>query len=127
MLNSALEKSDIKPSEAAAKAFLQKELLALSKDERDMLNQQLTTQNKTIDQYINELSANADFQKFVAQRQYAESTYLKDVNVTEADAEKFYNENKKDFIEPGDKEDQIRASHILVKVEPNADENAQKM
>ena len=94
LMKAALDKSGIKPSEEAAKAFLQQELLALSPEDRNAFNAQLAAQGKNIDQYISELSANPGFQTFVAQRQYAKATYLKDVNVTEEEAKKFYDDRQ---------------------------------
>ena len=63
-----------------------------------------------------------DMRKGLARKQFMEAQWAGKINVTEEDAQKYYQENTKQFEIP----EQVRASHILIKPEftdPNADPN----
>jgi len=63
-----------------------------------------------------------DMRKGLARNQFMEAKWAGKINVTEEDAQKYYQENPKQFETP----EQVRASHILIKAEvtdPNADPN----
>jgi len=63
-----------------------------------------------------------DMRKGLARNQFMEAQWAGKINVTEEDAQKYYQENTKQFEIP----EQVRASHILIKPEltdPNADPN----
>ena len=64
-----------------------------------------------------------EVRKGLARNQFMEAQWAGKINVTEEDAQKYYQENIKQFETP----EQVRASHILIKPEftdPNADPNA---
>jgi len=70
-----------------------------------------------------------DLRKGLARNQFMETQWAGKINVTEEDAEKYYQENTKQF----ETSEQVRASHILIKpeftdpnVDPNADPNEAK-
>ena len=60
--------------------------------------------------------------KLMRQRQWIKQQIGKDVEVTEADAQKFYDENKSEFEHP----EQVKASHILFLVKANDSEEVAK-
>ena len=66
-----------------------------------------------------------DLRKGLARNQFMEAQWAGKINVTEEDAQKYYQENTKQFETP----EQVRASHILIKpefIDPNADPNEAK-
>jgi len=66
-----------------------------------------------------------DMRKGLARNQFMEAQWAGKINVTEEDAQKYYQENTKQFETP----EQVRASHILIKpkfTDPNADPNEAK-
>ncbi|GAB4177228.1 MAG: peptidylprolyl isomerase [Terrimicrobiaceae bacterium] len=60
--------------------------------------------------------------KMMQQRQWVESKIGKAADVTDADAKKFYDENKSEFEQP----EQVKASHILLRVDNEAPEETVK-
>ena len=60
--------------------------------------------------------------KLMRQRQWIKQQIGKEVEVTEADAQKFYDENKSEFEHP----EQVKASHILFLVKANDSEEVAK-
>lgn len=67
----------------------------------------------------------ADVRSGLARNQFMEAHWAGKIDVTEEDAQKYYQENPKQFETP----EQVRASHILIKPEftdPNADPNEPK-
>ncbi|OHB65140.1 MAG: hypothetical protein A2168_09365 [Planctomycetes bacterium RBG_13_50_24] len=59
----------------------------------------------------------------LARNQFMEAQWAGKINITEEDAQKYYQENTKQFETP----EQVRASHILIKpkfIDPNVDPNA---
>ena len=64
-----------------------------------------------------------DLRRGLARNQFMETQWAGKINVTEEDAQKYYQENTKQFETP----EQVRASHILIKpefIDPNVDPNA---
>ena len=133
ILDLELEKAGIKPSAELAKAKLNEEIKKMEKMQLAALTQQAQMQGKTLDQFIDELAKNPEFQKQMASQIFLEDKVLKNVKVDKTiapdAAQKFYNENKDQFKEEADKPDQIRASHILIAIEgtgAEAEQNAKK-
>ena len=120
LLKDAMAKAGIVPSPELAKAFLEKQLKAMKKEQLDMLNQMIAAQKMTLDQFINTQAANPGMQMNAALMQLAEQTFAKDIKVTEADARKFYDANQQMFTIPADPENAMRASHILILVKKDA-------
>lgn len=63
-----------------------------------------------------------NMKKMLQQKQWVQSKIADQTNVTEADAKKFYDENKDQFKE----EDSVKASHILFMVKPEDSEEVSK-
>lgn len=64
-----------------------------------------------------------EVRKGLARNQFMEAQWAGKINFTEEDAQKYYQENPKQFETP----EQVRASHILIKpefIDPNVDPNA---
>lgn len=119
MLN-AMAKAGIKPSLQGAKTFLTEMIKKMPKEQMDLVSKRLTMENKTMDQYINEMASNPTAQKQIAMEEFASKTFLKGIDVTLAEAEKFYKDNPKMFEIPADPKDIMRASHILIMIDPKA-------
>jgi len=74
--------------------------------------EELAASGQNLDEFRERLT------KLIRQRKWMESQVGSDEAVTEADAKKFYDENLPEFAQP----EVVRASHILIRVEPEADE-----
>lgn len=122
----SLTKNGIVPSEAAAKAMIEKQIKSMKKEQLDMLTQMISMQKMTLDQFINEQAKNPGFQLNVALQELADKTFGKNIKITEADAKKYYDANPQMFVKPGDPADALRASHILVMVDKKADAAAKE-
>ncbi len=114
LMEVALEKSGIKPSEAFALQALNEQVKEFSAAELEGLKQQLAIQGKTLEQQIAENAKNPEFQKQIAFQKLLEDKALKGISVTEADAKAYYDANANQFKTPADKEGTVRASHILI-------------
>jgi len=133
IFDSELAKAGIKPSEKMAKEKFAEEFKKMDKRMLSLMTQQLQMQHKTLDQYIDEMAKNSAIQEQVAMQKYLEEKVLKNVKfdktIAPDAAKKFYDANPSDFEEKADSPDQIRASHILIKVEgegANADKAAKE-
>ena len=126
LLRDAMAKADVVPSEELAKAFIEKQIKEMKKEQLDMLTQMISMQKMTLDQFIKTQAANPAMQMNAALIKFAEQTFAKNIKITEADAKKFYDENPKMFTIPADPENALRASHILVMVDKNADAAAKQ-
>ena len=126
LLRDAMAKADVVPSEELAKAFIEKQIKEMKKEQLDMLTQMISMQKMTLDQFIKTQAANPAMQMNAALIKFAEQTFAKNIKITEADAKKFYDENPKMFTVPADPENALRASHILVMVDKNADAAAKQ-
>ncbi len=123
VLDKALEDSKITVSADEMAAQFKAEIARMPKDQRNMIEQMLKAQGKTIDDVIKEQAADKNAQKMMAFQKFLESKTGK-VTVTPAEVEKFYKENPDQFKEEADPADSIRASHILVSVDKGADAKA---
>ena len=121
LMFAARAKAGIVPSQAYAKKCLEDDVKKLPKEQVQFLTQQLAMQKKTLAQYIDEYSANPEVQKQIALQAFLKRDVFKNVTVTEADAKKFYDSNPQMFSIPADPADSMRASHILIMVDPKAD------
>jgi parvulin-like peptidyl-prolyl isomerase len=116
LLRPEMAKAGIVPS----KAFVEKKIKEMDKQQIDMLTQWIAMQNMTLDQF----AENKNVQMQMAVEQFVIQTFAK--NVTEADAKKYYDANKQMFAIPADPADSMRASHILIMVDKKADAAAKK-
>ena len=124
LVENAMAKAGIKPSAAETKAFLENSIKKMSKEQLDYLTQMIAMKKQTLDQFINEQSQDPNMQQNVAMQIFAKKTFAKNINVSEADAKKYYTENPKMFTTPADPADSIRASHILIMVNDKDDDKA---
>ena len=122
----AMKKAGFIPSEKAAKEFIEADIKKMPKEQLDVITKQLAMRKKTLAQYIDEIAANKDAQQQIAMQSFLQKTIYKGINVTEADAEKFYKANPAMFESPADPENALRASHILIIVDPKADAKTKK-
>ena len=100
---------------------------SLSAEEKAQLEAQMQQQyGKTVAEFINEMSQNADVQQEFAINEFFKQTILSKITVAEADAKKYYEENKELFVEEGDKPGTVRASHILIGFEGDSEEAVAK-
>ncbi len=122
LIADAAAKEKFAPADAKIKDFIKAQI---GKWPQDMLKQYLVSQKKTLDQLVDEMFTNADLKKSAIQQMFLESK-IKVAPVTEAEAKKFYEENKMRFVTPADPADGFRASHILIPVPAQADDKAKK-
>lgn len=122
LIDDAMAKAGVKPSVAETKAFLENSIKKMSKEQLDYLTQMIAMKKQTLDQFINEQSQDPNMQQNVAMQIFAKNTFARNINVSEADAQKYYAENPKMFTTPADPENSIRASHILIMVNDKDDD-----
>ena len=123
VLDKAFEASKITVSADEVAAQLKAELAKMPRDQRSMYEQMLKEKGKTIDDEIKSVANDKNAQKMIAFQKFLEGKAGK-VEVTAAEVEKFYKDNPDQFKEPADEPGSIRASHILVSVDKNADAKA---
>ncbi len=100
--------------------ILMDELNAMSPQERQMLQQMLKQQGKTIEQAVEEMSSSKETLDGIARNKFLKTVVFKDCDTTDEEAKKYYDEHAAEFPEV------IGASHILVLVKPNATEAERK-
>ena len=102
-------------------AELRKELDAMPKEQRTMLEQQFKMQNTTIEKRIQEMAANPQIQKQFVMKQFIETRILKNVKkVTAAEVKAFYDNNIQQFK----RDEMLQVSHILFMPDANAKDKA---
>ena len=120
VLDDAFAASKVTVSADEIAAMLKAELAKMPKEQRQMYEQMLKAKGKTVEDEIKSVANDKNAQKMIAFQKFLEGKAGK-VTVTAAEVEKFYKENPNQFKEPADEKDSIRASHILVKVDKDAD------
>ena len=123
VLDKALADSKIVVTADDVAAQIRSEIEKMPRDQRNMITEMLKQQGKTIEDVIKMQANNKEAMKMMAFQKFLDSKTGK-ITVTPAEVEKFYKDNPKQFVEPGDEKDSVRASHILVKVDQDADEKA---
>ena len=101
-------------NEEADKIF--RERLAGQAVDMNEFKKVLAENNVSYDEVLDEVKKEQKFTNFI------DSQMGDSVKVTEEDAKKYYDEHQSDFDRP----EQVRASHILVRVEPNAPQEEQE-
>ena len=114
------EKAGIKPTKELAMSIIDQQIKAMPSNQRDLLEQQLKLQNKTLQQVKEEAAKDPNTAKTAAIQKYIETKIRPTVKVTDADVEKFYRENPNMFKVP----EKVGVSHILISTMD--DENAQQ-
>ncbi len=100
LLTAAMDKAGFKPSAQRVKDIWAKEIGKASKEDLASFEQFLAQQKMTKEQFIDKQSQDPAMQKQAALQEFAEKNIFAGVKVTEADALKYYNENKARFVEP---------------------------
>ena len=122
----AMKKAGIVPSAKAAKEFIEADIKKMPKEQIEVITKQLAMRKKTLAQYIDEIAANKDAQQQIAMQSFLQNHIYKGINVTAADAEKFYKANPAMFETGADPAGSMRASHILIMVDEKADAATKK-
>ena len=126
ILEAAAEKAGLKPSKEHAQKAVKAQWEKVGKEDRERFAQMLQIQNKTVEQYQEEMVSNPEIQKQIALDEFLK-TKIAEPTVTEAEMRKYYDENKqKEFSTPADRPGTFRASHILIMVDDKADDDAKK-
>lgn len=113
ILFSLAEKNGYKPSAAIVEQQFDKMLSQVPEDARKTFESNLKAQNKTVASYKKEISSDPMAQKAAALATFLKEKIEPQCKVTDADVEKFYRENQKDF----QTQETVTASHILIRPE----------
>ncbi len=81
-----------------------------------------TYQKALAAQNITEEEIKTDIGKSLLVENYINNKYQKTIKIDDADVLKFYQDNSQYFTQP----EQVRASHILIKVDPDAEDSVKK-
>lgn len=71
---------------------------------------------------MSEADLRGEFSRGLAIQEFVEKSIVSKVSISDDEAKKFYEENKEEFRQ----QEQVRASHILVSIDENADDAAKK-
>ena len=123
VMDKAFADSKVTVSADEVAAQLKSELAKMPKDQRNMYEQMLKAKGKTIDDEIKSVANDKNAQKMIAFQKFLDGKAGK-VTVTPAEVEQFYKANPDQFKESADEPGSIRASHILISVDKNADAKA---
>lgn len=114
-------KDGFKPSpELAVKGF-NDYLKTAPKFQLEQIKKDLAKRGTTLEAFISQNKNVKAFQEQMAVNAFFEKNVVSKCNVTEKDAKAYYDANPKAFTMPADDKGSMRASHILIKVEENAD------
>ena len=100
LLLAAMEKAGIKPSAQLVKELLQQDLAKATAQELENFNQALAQQKMTKEQFIDKYAQDPMMQQQAALQIFLDKTLFANIKVTDADALKYYNENKDRFVKP---------------------------
>lgn len=126
LMDKELAKAGFKTNAEQTRKFLEDEIKKAPKQQLEMMTQQLSMQGKTLDQYIRETAGNPMVQKQIAKAMFAKQTFLKNISVTDQEAQAYYKAHPEMFKTPADAPDTVRASHILVMVDEKATDAQKK-
>lgn len=110
ILTNLAKKEDVKPDMKQAEEYLEQTIQRMGGEQG--FKQMLTMTGKTKKELLDELSMDMAIQKWI------QEGIASKIEVTDDQAEVFYNENKKDFSSSSE----IKTSHILLKLEEDADD-----
>lgn len=114
----AARKISVTPEEATAK--LKEEFAKMPKDQQLQFEQMLKSQNQTLDQVIAQQVRNPELLKALCFDKLVKALCPDLDKFDPAEVKKFYDEHPREFVEPGDAPDTVRASHILIQVAADA-------
>lgn len=115
-------KNGYAPSEAAVKSMLNAEMAKLTPDQKKQIEERMKAAGKTVDKFIDEMAKNKEAQKEIAINKWVMEKIAPIVKVSDADALKFYNDNKANFVT----KETITASHILIQPEKKGDKASEQ-
>jgi parvulin-like peptidyl-prolyl isomerase len=90
-----------------------------------MMITQLSQQKTTLAQHIAKMAANPAVRERMLFEGFLKKYVVKNVTVSVADAQKYYNANKAQFTVPADAPGTLRASHILIGLAKGSDGKAE--
>ena len=94
---------------------------AMPEELQKMMITQLSQQKTTMAQHIAKMAANPAMREQIILDGFIKKYVFKQMTVTDAEAQKFYNSNKAQFSMPADSPDTLRASHILIAIKKGSD------
>ena len=118
------EKAGFKPSAEFVAQEIKEEFEELPEDDREYFEEMLKENGSSLEDFIKEKSQDADTQKLAALRKYTHSVFLEKAKkeVSDADVRKEYDDHIKDLTRP----ENVTVAHILVQLDEDADEAADK-
>lgn len=118
------EKAGIKPSAEFVAQEIKDEFESLSEEDREYFEDMLKESGSSLEDFIKEKSQDADTQKLAALRKYTHTTFLEKAKkeISDADVRKEYDDHIKDLTRP----ENVTVAHILVQLDADADEAADK-
>jgi parvulin-like peptidyl-prolyl isomerase len=119
LLDAAMEKAGFSADKDTVRSYLMNSLNQASQEQIKMMSEQLAMQGLSIETYVDKMVGNPNVCQGIARQIFVENNLPK-IEVSEADAKKFYDENPDLFVVPADPEGSMRASHILILCEENA-------
>ena len=105
--------------------ILAEQFKAMPPELHKMMITQLSQQKTTLEQHIAKMAANPAVRERMLFEGFLKKYVLKNVTVTVAEAQKYYNANKAQFTVPADAPDTLRASHILIGLAKGSDGKAE--
>ena len=108
-------KAGIKPSKELVMSMIEKQIAAMTPEQRDLIEKQLKLRNKTLKDVIQEAAKDPNTVRLSAVQAYVENKIRPSIKITDADIEKFYRENPNQFKIP----EKINVSHILISTMPD--------
>lgn len=112
------EQAGVKPSSQLVISEFENMYKELPEEQKKVFSANLTQNGSSIGEYKVKLGSNVKAQEGIAIEKYVKSNILDKIQVTDNDAEKFYNEKSELFKAP----ERISASHILIKPEGDTQE-----
>ena len=118
------EKAGFKPSAEFVAQEIKEEFEGLPEEERTYFEDMLKEQGTSLEDFIKEKSQDPDTQKLAALRKFTHSTFLEKAKkeVSEADIRKEYDDHVEELTRP----ENITVAHILIQLDEDADEAADK-
>lgn len=118
VLLSLAEQAGVKPSAKLVASEFDKMLNSMPAEQKTMMENQLKQKGTTFADYKKKVGNDVEAQKGMAIDKYIKENIMSKVNVTDKDAQDFYNSKKELFKTP----ETVTASHILIKPEASTDE-----
>jgi hypothetical protein len=104
-------KSGVKASPELVVSEFNEMYKSMPEKQKEMFKADLEQNGSSMDEYKVKISSNVKAQEGVAIEKYVQSNFMKNLEVSENEVEKFYNEKKNAFKTP----ESVSASHILIK------------